>query len=240
MAFLAAYFDDSKDRNSSMVVVAGIISTIEQWIAFEKKWRKILKVENICCFHMADFENREGEFKDFPEHRRIPFITELIRVMKDTAIKTFAHAIPISKFNKVKAEYPSIRTTPHRMCGDFCWLGMASMGRNTPAVDSIAIYFEQGSKIESSLVQLLRNRKDFVRQYLKISKIVKGFKDDTVPLQAADFLAYEVCKKLVGPNPSRKSFELFLHEGPDYTVHVCSEQQIRNGFEAMKKGKFPF
>jgi len=73
MAFLAGYFDESGTHDdSSIVVVAGVVSSTQQWLKFDRKWRNALDAENLSTFHMTDFENRQGQFKDWPLEKKRP------------------------------------------------------------------------------------------------------------------------------------------------------------------------
>src|SRR5436853_7779530 len=57
MANFAAYFDDSGHPDQSVVLVAGFISTAENWNNFEVEWDNVLKAAELDHLHMTEFEH---------------------------------------------------------------------------------------------------------------------------------------------------------------------------------------
>src|ERR1035441_10749921 len=55
MAMLTAAFDCSQDKSQQFFVMAGFVSSAEEWSNFDREWRKRLKDDNLEYFHMQRF-----------------------------------------------------------------------------------------------------------------------------------------------------------------------------------------
>jgi hypothetical protein len=55
MTMLTAAFDCSSDKSEQFFVMAGFVSSAEEWANFDKEWRARLKMDNLAYFHMHPF-----------------------------------------------------------------------------------------------------------------------------------------------------------------------------------------
>lgn len=61
---LYAYFDDSgTDEDNGYCVVAGFLSSFEQWEAFSEEWSALLADSDVERFHATEAANRKGAFE---------------------------------------------------------------------------------------------------------------------------------------------------------------------------------
>lgn len=54
----AAYFDASRDQDKTEEIVAGYVSTLEEWAQFEISWRLTLAKYDVEYFKMSEFIGR--------------------------------------------------------------------------------------------------------------------------------------------------------------------------------------
>jgi hypothetical protein len=68
--FVTAFFDESGHSASTRVVaMGGAIAGPKQWKSVRESWQSTLEKFGVEVFHMTDFENRRGEFRDWDENR---------------------------------------------------------------------------------------------------------------------------------------------------------------------------
>jgi hypothetical protein len=67
-AMLISYADetgDYRDPNSRCVGIGAIVASASKWDAFDAEWRRVCRAEGVeLPFHMVDFANRRGQFRD--------------------------------------------------------------------------------------------------------------------------------------------------------------------------------
>ena len=75
MKEFAAYFDDSgHPSDQDMVLVAGFVSSEEQWLLFDKEWKALLAKYEVKHFHMVDCVAGEGEFSGWGAEKKQIFL----------------------------------------------------------------------------------------------------------------------------------------------------------------------
>ena len=103
------------------------------------------------------------------------------------------------------------------MCCEQCVTAISNWANKSLDRKPFALFFEQGNAMMSETMKLYNEvpSSQWLRGKWGISKIVYADKEDTIPLQAADMLAYETYKyhdNLINrPHiPLRKSFKEIL------------------------------
>jgi hypothetical protein len=85
ITMLWLYLDESGDHDRSTgnlirLALAGGMASFEAWEALSIEWADILGRFEIPMFHMADFEARQGPFKDWDNQRRRAIMGQLLDV----------------------------------------------------------------------------------------------------------------------------------------------------------------
>lgn len=216
---LEAYFDESGTHSESPIIcMAGFISTTEQWNHFSRNWQERLDKEGIHCFHMTDFENRRGPFKEMGKSQGNLLIESLIRIIKIRVKYLFAIAFSKTDFEEVVGDnYLRAVGTEWTFCAMTCMALLRDWADKRAEKDPIAFYFEQGARHSNALKAAhtkAQKDKEFVSR-MNLGTFTLGDRRHLQPLQAADILAYEAYKhrynKLKRPElPMRKSLEALL------------------------------
>src|SRR5438132_2126509 len=88
LLMLKGYFDESispqREDVSRLFVLGGYMSDLNRWDRFEADWKPMLDEAGIKEFHMADFENDEGEFKGWKVNhpdKRLALIKRVIELI---------------------------------------------------------------------------------------------------------------------------------------------------------------
>ena len=199
LLMLTACFDASgSDHDQSALVVAGFVSSANDWMDFEKEWVPRLAQDGIKYFRMAEFAHSRAQFEGWEtqEPRRRSLFADLLDIISRHAYRKFGCGISIKNWSSLI----SPKNITEFRINAYCIAGMVS----TDSVDSwalreriampIEVVFEDGDLGKGTLQNYLSPRKpdplfrpknDTLR---KDGMVVPAF----VPLQAADLLAYEL------------------------------------------------
>jgi hypothetical protein len=75
------YLDESgSPDDTTAVVVAGFLASLEQWIEFERNWKEAVASFGVTALHMRDFAHSNREFAawKYDEQKRQRFLSRLI------------------------------------------------------------------------------------------------------------------------------------------------------------------
>jgi hypothetical protein len=206
VALLSAALDAAgSSHDQPVLVVAGFISTAEQWVEFDCEWTHRLKQDGIECFHANEFANSRGQFKGWrdQESRRRKLSADLMGIIQNNVHRKVGEVIAnkilegnVSQENR-KAFYIEAFPVAGRTAVKTVYNYASSVGHpHRPE-----IIFEDGDRYRGKLRNLMvdhgypepifRPKKDRIE---KDGSITPRYS----PLQAADWIAYEiftVCKR---------------------------------------------
>lgn len=227
-AMLTAYFDESGSSHTDKVfVVAGYVSSVNNWEKFEKRWTELLRQYEISKLHRSELENFQGEFKTWNPEKRARFLRSAHAIIKAYTYVGIGSAILKDHFahgeNKILLEKVG---GPYTWCIHECLVAIRYWRENRSNRTPIRCVFEKGlsgkSNLEFTLGSLLRECH------------IDGWSFESkncIPLQAADVVAYEFYKfnhnQLIegGKRPIRKSaHDLFRFHERQYFKHWDTER----------------
>jgi hypothetical protein len=216
MAMFTVYFDESYGT-ANAYSVAGYVSTIEQWGEFEREWKELLKDFNIEYMHKRELEHLRGQFsyaKDWPKEKqrelRVAVNKRACGIILRRVNAGFAASVYKTDWQEFdKGRWAFALGESFYAAGAFQCLKLVSswihrFNRNEP----IYYVFEKGAEGQKEVRALLeRTEKDpearaFARMAgwsfeSKKDEVIKGVRyPGVVPLQAADFLAYEMYRHM--------------------------------------------
>jgi hypothetical protein len=194
---ITAYFDDSgTSPNNSVAAVAGYIGSVAQWERFNVEWNKLLSQYELTEIHRTDLESRHEYFPGWTTKDRDEVVNKLQKIIKARTYVGVGNAVIKADFVEV---FPPVLQRffggPYGYCALLCIARARYWYDEKNIQDSIDWVFEAGAEgagqfhtLMSALYADPEKRREFK---------VKGwsFRDKTtVPLQAADVLAYELFK----------------------------------------------
>jgi hypothetical protein len=194
-----AAFDASGTDNNVVLSVAGFVSSVKDWDDFSVKWEHRLSGDGISYFRAVEFAHSRGQFggwKDQEERRR-KLAADLMEVLKSHVYRKFGCSIVNKDFNKLdKSMREECLLSAYSVAGRTCEKDVREWARWVEKITShVEPVFEQGDADQEKLRRRLardlgcepifRPKKD---QVLSDGSIRPRF----VPLQAADWLAYEL------------------------------------------------
>ncbi len=196
---LRAFFDESgKHEHARIFTIAGYVAKVSQWARLGSKWKMALSEEGLTEFHMTDCEGGYGEFKGFSRTKRdglqmkfIDLILEADLIGTGTAIvrRHYENVLPVLRRNpKYRYLYflafeNSISDMMHRTKGRY-------------PHERISVVFDAQKEFSGRAKELFDEIKKLDVEDIPYLARIGGltFEDSkqTVQLQTADILAYEV------------------------------------------------
>jgi hypothetical protein len=191
---LTLYCDASGKDNDQLLVVAGFIAPVNNWLRFEKEWDSALRKFGLRYFHMVEFAQSVKEFQGWKnqEDRRRDLLTALATVITRHASFWVGSCVVRRDYSKVDEDYElHEHFYPYPLCGRSC-VDIAEKWRDAHhLLDTPVEYiFEGGDEHRGQLV----NR---VKEKTGTTPVFK-YRLNAVALQAADFAAYELAKAYRG------------------------------------------
>jgi hypothetical protein len=228
---LKGYIDES--YNTRMFTLSAVLGTGLNWAYFESAWKKRVAAKNkelkvsgrpkISRVHASDLSNRKGEFEGWTTEEQIAFTQDLIGVFgKAHYLFITAYSMPLDLF---VAEFPESRNKVLPSCYaillKFLMFETGDMYERAKARGdvrpvNIALIHDRSSYdavLLDTFNKMLDDKGFEGRKYF--SSITPLAWDQCIPLQAADFLAYENMKdsdRLAtgSPRTKRKSLAALL------------------------------
>jgi uncharacterized protein DUF3800 len=229
-----AYLDDSGTHKGSInVTVGGFVASVEQWKAFEDDWSWLLEEYDLAVdpgyFHMTDYNARQGPYVGWGDDKRIEFMRSLTSIIRKRVSAGIAASLPAHNYAKVKAALPEAFSA-YTTCAHICWKHLGQWAEENGYESAIACEFEEGTQgggeILASHRDLLLNHPKTSEQY-HLGGIGFHTKKRMLPLQAADFFAYETYRRMnetfMDIKCWRKSIEAIVSSVPVYATFMNDE-----------------
>lgn len=200
---LTAAFDAGGDEGTPVLTVAGFASSADDWRKFSELWSSRLALDKIAYFRAVDAAFFRGPFQHWRDRAdrealRRSLFSDLMEILKSHACRKFGCTIINGAFNEMnpqlKEEFSLVAySIAGRTCEKKLREWVIAEWKNPSTV--VELVFEEGDKGKGKLQKRLlddrcfspifRPKKDFVEED---GTTRCGF----VPLQAADWLAYEL------------------------------------------------
>jgi hypothetical protein len=198
---LAAYFDESGTAAKPALVVAGYVAPVQAWKKFSRAWRKLLHQEQLAGFHRTDMEwPFYGEFKKWrldpvPKQTQVRVLQECHAVIRSFHVFATAYSVRLHDYNRIVARHPLREWlgTPYFVCAGSCVASVLEWANADGQTQPIRFYFERGAT--GAPAALASIRRSFRDEPL-LGPMILTERRSVLPLQAADFLAYEFCKHI--------------------------------------------
>jgi hypothetical protein len=239
---LKVAMDESGVHDDSPVLTVGAyIARPRQWEEWTKRWN--VAKRPIKVFHAVDCANLVGEFKGWTAARRDPLVIRLLDVLRESNLPGVVIGLHMDEFRKAMANHKDLRTifgSPYAAC--FQWVAQV--------IINIAI--EVGSQ---ERIGFIHECNDYQYDALQAFAWIKrnsnpghrviglqfADKQDYVPLQAADVLAYEGNKRIRDPSrPERRPWQALNPDARILAAHYGRDnmQELLDRLAKIRDGKF--
>jgi hypothetical protein len=206
--------------NSPVVVVGAYVGKPSMWRDWTKEWNRTKKPINV--FHAVDCANLVGEFKGWDKARRDAYCARLLPVIPRHNILGIAVGIQMDAFRREIAPYPELREmfgTPYTACFQWVIETLLEMLAEYNSEQRVA-FFHECNDYQGEALKTLRYIQD-ERKGKNVITLAFGGKEDYVPLQAADVLAYEANHLLRDPKRKlRRSWQAIDPDEDNHRIRV--------------------
>lgn len=196
---LTAYLDESghtKDPKNDVVSIAGCVASLDAWKSFVPKWKAVLHEFGVSQLHMKNFAHFTGEFNAWLEQRRQDFLGKLMQIMEQNIGVYVGAAVLVSAFRDLTPEQQSQLVDPYFPCFQVCVYGATLQLIGEAPEKKVNLVFAKIPKfvgLATNLYHVCSEAQDFG---YRLSSLSFASPFETVQLQAADLVAYELRKCL--------------------------------------------
>ena len=198
MAMFYAYCDESGHPSNpeGVVTVAAVVSDASGWCAFEDRWGRTLQEHEIATFHMTDYENCRGEFKQWTPHQRRHrlLIPDLSKTFTETLQFACVLSVAMEDWNAVM----QVNYTDHRLHKVGPWLFLfltcadaIYLTPRIPPTEKVAFWFEENRLLRAPAQEHFDKWKHTQGVADRLQSLTFSDKGSHLGFQAADLLAYE-------------------------------------------------
>jgi hypothetical protein len=244
---MTCYFDESGGADLGWTYVCGYVASVDQWERFEIDWKIFLAKYDIPYFHMKECAHFKGPFSKWKnnESSRNCFLRDASLIIRAYVRHSFVSLVSHDIFAEANMIYKfcEVFKTPYSLAGRAC-----IEAAHEEIGSEIKYVFEDGCPDKGGLIHSMtaclpcRRLPSFEpsRNFISTNQWPNG-RIGVIPLQAADFLAYESRKLLIDreklkidPSKFRKSL-LALSRNvpltlclitPDVIDRICVESHI--------------
>lgn len=198
-------FDAAGDESTEYLTVAGFASSMADWDGFTDKWQSRLQRDNIEFFRAVDANSFRGPFKhwrDLPERNQLrrALFADLMDLIKSHAYRKFGCTIHNKQFrssnNEARSNFvESAYSLAARTCEKYARTWVIQDWKSSPDLP-VAFVFEAGdpgqARLRERLVKDAGRIPPTFRPKLDVVRLDGMIERGFVPLQAADWLAWEL------------------------------------------------
>src|SRR5437016_152037 len=241
---LTAYLDESSDgAQKKIFVTAGFVGRYEAWEGVEWRWEALLEEYGLKYYRAYEAEHAEGQFSKLPFRTSPDYLTpaqrillrevrdEFLSILCNGRIFGLAVGIPMKDFYSVACTAETLDKfgdTPYYLCGHLAMLmGLEGTHDELRSKEVIRFFFDRNSEHQK---EMERVHEEFAAKNpiykAQIGTVKFDSKENTILLQTADTLAYEVRKdfelRIMNPTvPERVELQRLKDAHRIYKISLC-------------------
>ncbi len=233
---LVAYFDAGlKPKPRRVFYIAGYVGRSTGWQTFNRKWRGLLRRNDLPYFRMTDFVARIGPYKDWSEPKRLAVMKRIVALASDASRLRVAATLLPDDYDRLPLEDKARIPSPYGLCLSACIARTAALFRGQGIAEPVDYVFESGDEGQGTVKQTLDEifEKPAARTKYAYGSLRFAGKTDFPALQLADILAYETGRFVPfvlgwDTSPVRKGFQAMLDDGNPYVSMLFNFEELSN------------
>lgn len=219
---LTAFIDDSgSGGDSTFVVLAGYVGTVQDWELFVTEWQYVLDAEpKIDSFKSSEAESLKGQFAGLSRAQANSKIENLIEVINRNARQSIEVMVRQSDYNQIiKGRIAPIYDNPYFVLFLGFIISAGFLEVHLGDRSHIDFVFDNQDQFEKPSA----NYADALREWGRLGEVFGNvhYRDDknVLPLQAADLLAWQVRRRVCTNEPGRAHLEMARKGYGKYPAH---------------------
>ena len=209
---IEAYLDDSGTHDgSAVIVVAGFLGSVDEWLKIVPEWQKRLKLDGLHRFRMTDCVAGRAPFDGLSEPRRNLLIDDLCSLIGARDLLGISAAMLRADWDAVvAAEFPDILDvldSPYYALSSSCiQQAVKHTSDRFDGKESLAIVYDCRPQDSPKQLALPGLYKAHTYWGQSIVAMTPGLSAQFIPLQAADLFANELYRNHVGRHNNPEAF----------------------------------
>ena len=203
-------------KASPIVTVAGYMAKPRTWETFTRRWNAAKRP--IEVFHSSDCNGFKNEFEGWKREDRDALVIRLLTVLRERPMMGFVTGLDLKAYEEAMTDNPDLRELlpdPYGTCFHWTVATMMDLFEKQQNNERLA-FFHENNDYHKQAYEAFDWIKGNRKKHTSAMTLSFGGKDDFVPLQAADILAYEAYKLLQNPKArKRQSLEAL---GPNINI----------------------
>jgi hypothetical protein len=259
MLGLTVYADESgthdlrgASRGSEVTAIAGYAATRQNWERFSRRWKTALRQYGVEVFHMSSYWRKDPPYDKWSDAKQKKFLAKLIKIARDNTWFAIGGMVPTKDWHEavpddIKAGGIGGRldfSHPYHFCFQMFFARL--MDVLTEEVDRIlkAKRSPFAKNFHKEKVTFIFDRQDQFQQVAsvgfdiikevvdpndRLASLTFGSKEQYIPLQAADLIAFYARRILTHQmqgKPWRDPFERLLEERHNLMLYYFTRGQL--------------
>jgi len=195
------YGDAAGGKDHGFIVVSGYLATVDQWSEFIHDWRLLLAMYDVPYFHMKEFSQSKGPFTSWKddEPKRKRFLSKAAEIIRSRVEYGLSCIVEYETFLKVNLSFrlDGAVGNPYSLAARDCVAHSYTYLFEKGYVDpEITYIFEDGDQGKGEFKRVMKKDGHHEPIFRPSRDRENGgvISRGSVPLQAADFAAYEIRK----------------------------------------------
>jgi uncharacterized protein DUF3800 len=227
MTVLRAYFDnsgDEQDGSQKCLSLGGYLGRIDTWAYFDHKWSRALNSFGVGYLHMKEFGEPNGIYSGFSKDQTIDFLSSLVDVIAGVDLAAFGSTVRIGDLRRFNAEkhlnLDAYSLALHECCQ---WMGRDHQSQIIDTVvDRIPDAHEKISMAEQYSRSSVHAPGYVPVDFISIVPLPRKLSARNVrPLQAADFLVWELHRAVTNENEWWEDIKPLVPDGHWFFSHLA-------------------
>jgi hypothetical protein len=232
-----------------ILVVAGYLAHVEEWIALEQQWVKVLSEYGLDSFHMTEFINNTRPYSTLKGEQREALITSLLDAIADYPRVRISFALSVDDYLEVIKARNLLETDivrAYHICARRCLEVVSDWARVASYTSKILHIFHHGNpawpSFEAKFSPAMLDSLNILNPICQSNKDVRS-------LEAADVLAQQIGRDTLVQLRGKKA-PLRSHigrlTGKAGVRHLISQQELKGLYaeelmieEHRSRGSFP-
>jgi hypothetical protein len=203
---LTGYFDEtghSRDPQVSCAGMAGMVASVEAWKVFETDWSSLLQEYSVSALHMKYFAHYKGDFEGWDEVKRRRFLGRAVDIILGTGGMPVGALVDLRAYRQLDTRVQERLTDPYYMCLNVCVHGAMVYGLFDPVKwsqghpfvfsnEKIQLVLDQNHELAGFVPKLMAFLESRPLYNGQVGDYTFSSMTKQLPLQAADFIAYEM------------------------------------------------